>query len=77
VRRAGDPVALNWVKRRLKCDNADCGRNTFTERCAAVPSGHLLTQRLREQCASEVAHGAFAARADAMLDPPPAPVAAR
>jgi hypothetical protein len=67
VRRAGDPVALNWVKRRLKCDNADCGRNTFTGRCAAVPYGHRLTQRLREQCASEVAHGAFAVLPWALL----------
>ena len=55
VRRAGDPVALNWVKRRLKCDNAGCPRKTFTERCPAVPAGHRLVARLREQCASEVA----------------------
>jgi transposase len=95
VRRAGDPVALNWVKRRLKCDNAACPRRTFTERCPAVPSGHRLTPRLRGQCASEVAdrgvtpaeaarhagvswpvaHDAFAARADALLDGDPAPVA--
>jgi hypothetical protein len=27
----GGPVALWWVKRRLKCDNADCARKTFTE----------------------------------------------
>jgi transposase len=94
VRRAGDPVALNWVKRRLKCGNADCPRKTFTERCPAVPSGHRVTPRLRGQCASEVAdrgvtpaeaarqagvswpvaHDAFAARADAVLDAPPAPV---
>jgi transposase len=94
VRRAGDPVALNWVKRRLKCENAGCPRKTFTERCPAVPSGHRVTPRLRGQCASEVAdrgvtpaeaarhagvswpvaHGAFAARADALLDAPPAPV---
>jgi transposase len=94
VARAGDPVALSWVKRRLKCGNADCPRKTFTERCPAVPSGHRLTPRLREQCASEVAdrgitpaeaarhagvswpvaHDAFAARADAMLDRTPGPV---
>ncbi len=95
VRRAGDPVALNWVKRRLKCGNAGCPRKTFTERAPAVPCGDRVTPRLREQCASEisdrgitpaeaarhagvswpVAHEAFAARADAVLDGGPAPVA--
>ena len=95
MRRAGDPVALNWVKRRLKCGNAGCPRRTFTERCPAVPSGQRLVPRLREQCAAEVAgrgitpaeaarhagvswpvaHGAFAARADAMLGGDPEPVA--
>jgi transposase len=95
VRRAGDPVALNWVKRRLKCGNAGCPRRTFTERCPAVPSGQRLVPRLREQCAAEVAdrgitpaeaarhagvswpvaHGAFAARADATLGGDPEPVA--
>jgi transposase len=95
VRRGDDPVALRWVKRRLKCENADCPRRTFTERAPAVPPGRRLTPRLRERCAAEVAdrgvtpaeaarhagvswpvaHDAFAARADAMLDAPPAPVA--
>jgi transposase len=95
VRRAGDPVALNWVKRRLKCGNAACPRKTFTERCPAVPPGCRVLPRLREQCAAEVAdrgvtpaeaarhagvswpvaHGAFAARADPLLEQPPAPVA--
>jgi transposase len=95
VRRAGDPVELNWVKRRLKCESAACPRGTFTERSPAVRSGHRVVPRLREQCASEVAdrgitpaeaarhagvswpvaHGAFAARADAILGEGPAPVA--
>ncbi|HEX9041360.1 MAG TPA: ISL3 family transposase [Trebonia sp.] len=95
VRRAGDPVGLYWVKRRLKCGNASCPRRTFTERVPAVPPAARVLPRLKEQCADEVAgrgitpaeaarhagvswpvaHDAFAARADAVLDAPPAPVA--
>ena len=55
VRRAGDPVDLNWVKRRLKCENGACGRGTFTEQVPAVPPGCRVLPRLREQCAAEVA----------------------
>ena len=55
VRRAGDPVELNWVKRRLKCVNASCSRRTFTERVPAVPPGCRVLPRLKEQCAGEVA----------------------
>jgi len=95
VRRAGDKVALSWVKRRLKCGNAACPRKTFTERIEGVPPGCRVMPRLLGQCASEVAdrgiseaeaarhagvswpvaHGAFAARADGLLEAPPAPVA--
>ena len=31
VRRAGDQVAVWWVKCRWKCDEPGCGRKTFTE----------------------------------------------
>jgi len=55
VRRAGDQVGLNWVKRRLKCDNDDCGRKTFTERVPAVPPGCRVLPRLKDQCAGEIA----------------------
>ena len=55
VRRAGDPVELNWVKRRLKCENAACGRRTFTERVPGIPPGCRVLPRLKEQCAGEVA----------------------
>lgn len=55
VRRAGDPVVLNWVKRRLRCVNPGCPRKTFTERVPAVPPGCRVLPRLREQCAAEVA----------------------
>jgi len=55
VRRAGDKVALSWVKRRLKCGNAGCPRKALTERLPAVAPGGRATGRLLEQCASEVA----------------------
>jgi hypothetical protein len=70
--------------------NAACPRKTFTEQVPAVPPGCRVTPRLREQCAAgvadgasprhagvswPVAHGAFAARADALPDGDPAPVA--
>ncbi|HEY4153062.1 MAG TPA: ISL3 family transposase [Pseudolysinimonas sp.] len=55
VRRGGDPVELNWVKKRLKCENAACVRKTFTERVPAVPPGCRVLPRLKEQCAGEVA----------------------
>ena len=50
VRRAGDPVDLNWVKKRLKCVNGACPRKTFTERIEAVPARCRVSPRLREQC---------------------------
>jgi transposase len=55
VRRAGDPVELHLVKRRLKCGNPACGRKTFTERVPGIPPGCRVLPRLREQCAREVA----------------------
>jgi len=55
VRRAGDPVQLNWVKRRLKCENSACRRKTFTERVPGIPPGCRVLPRLKEQCAGEVA----------------------
>ena len=55
VRRAGDPVGLQWVKRRWKCRNGDCARKTFTEWVPAVPPRCRITGRLREQAGAEVA----------------------
>jgi transposase len=55
VRRAGDPVDLNWVKCRLKCENESCGRRTLTERIPVVPPGARVLPRLKDQCAGEVA----------------------
>lgn len=54
VRRAGDPVDLNWVKRRLKCGNRACPRKTFTERIPVVPPRARVLPRVKEQCAGEV-----------------------
>ena len=95
VRRAGDQVAVWWVKCRWKCDEPGCGRKTFTEWLPQVPPRCRLTARLREQAGTEVsergippaeaarhagvswpvAHEAFAAAADPVLDQAPAPVA--
>jgi transposase len=55
VRRGDDHVDLRWVKRRLKCGNADCPRRTFTERIEAVLPGCRVTERLREHCGRETA----------------------
>jgi transposase len=95
VRRAGDRVAVWWVKCRWKCGEPGCGRKTFTEWLPQVPPRCRLTARLREQAAAEVAergitpseaarhagvswpvaHDAFAAAADPVLEQAPAPVA--
>jgi transposase len=48
-------MALSWVKRRLKCGNADCPRKTFTERIPAVAPGGRVTGRLLDHVAGEVA----------------------
>jgi transposase len=47
VRRAGDPVAVRWVKRRWKCQDERCERKTFTERLPQVPPRCRITRRLR------------------------------
>ena len=95
VRRAGDRVAVWWIKRRRKCDEPSCGRKTFTDWLPQVPPRCRLTARLREQAGTEVsehgitpagaarhagvswpvAHAAFAAAADPVLEQAPAPVA--
>jgi len=49
-----DPVALRWFKRRLKCDNPDCARATFTEASGQVPTRARCTPRLREHVAALV-----------------------
>jgi transposase len=54
TRRGGDPVRVQWVKRRWKCDEQGCPRKTFTEWLPQVPPRCRLTARLREQAAAEV-----------------------
>jgi hypothetical protein len=49
VRRAGDLVAVWWVKSRWKCGEPGCARKTFTEWLPQVPPRCRLTARLREQ----------------------------
>jgi transposase len=55
VRRGGDRVWVCWVKRRWKCQEPSCARKTFTETVPQVPARCRLTERLREQVATEVA----------------------
>ena len=94
VRRAGDAVALCWVKRRRTCGNPGARARRSPSR-PALPPRCRITARLREQAAYEVAergitpaeaarhagiswpvaHEAFAAAADPVLDQPAAPVA--
>ena len=54
VRRAGDPVAVWWVKSRWKCGEPGCDRKTFTEWLPQVPPRCRLTARLREQAGAEI-----------------------
>jgi len=95
VRRGRDKVDVCLVKRRLKCDEQDCARKTFTEWVPQVPPRCRLTGRLRELAGAEiaergitpaeaargngvswpVAHDAFAAAADPVLEQALAPVA--
>jgi transposase len=94
ARRAGDRVAVWWVKSRWKCGEQGCGRKTFTEWVPQVPPRCRLTSRLRRQAGAEVAdrgitpaeaarhagvswpvaHDAFAAAADPVLEQALAPV---
>jgi hypothetical protein len=54
VRRAGDQVAVWWVKRRWKCQDERCPRKTFTESLPQVPPRCRLTARLRGQAGAGV-----------------------
>jgi transposase len=49
------PVVLRWHKRRWRCREALCPRQTFTETIAQVPHRARTTTRLREACADAVA----------------------
>jgi transposase len=49
------PVLLRWHKRRWRCREASCDRQTFTESIPQVPHGARTTTRLRAACADAVA----------------------
>jgi transposase len=49
------PVHLRWHKRRWRCREGSCARQTFTETIAQVPHGARTTTRLRQACADAVA----------------------
>jgi transposase len=54
VARGLDAVQVRWVKRRWKCETAECGRKTFTEWVPQVPPRCRLTGRLRELAVEEI-----------------------
>ncbi len=55
LRRGLDAVTVCWVKRRWRCEDRACARQTFTESVPAVPPRCRMTSRLRELAGAEVA----------------------
>lgn len=55
LRYGSAPVLLRWHKRRWRCREAGCARQTFTETIHQVPLGARTTTRLRVACADAVA----------------------
>ncbi len=55
LRRGLDEVSVCWLKRRWKCVEPACPRQTFTERLPQIPPRCRLTGRLRELAGAEVA----------------------
>jgi hypothetical protein len=53
----GEPVLLQWRKRRWRCRTADCPRQSFTEQVPAVPARARTTTRLRTRLATAVEDG--------------------
>jgi transposase len=53
----GRGVKLLWHKRRWRCRNPDCGRDSFTEHVASVPARSRMTTRLRAAAGAAVADG--------------------
>ena len=54
---AGRRTALTWTKRRWRCRNEACPRQTFTEALPSIPSRHRLTARSRGAIGAAVADG--------------------
>ena len=55
VRACGQDVDFRLVKRRMRCEGADCPRKTFTESVPQVPPRCTITRRLAEHAGAEVA----------------------
>jgi transposase len=53
----GEFAMVLWRKRRWRCRNEDCDRQTFTEQVAQVPAGMRTTTRLRTALAVAVEDG--------------------
>jgi transposase len=53
----GEPVLLQWRKRRWRCRTAECPRQSFTERVPEVPARARTTTRLRTRLATAVEDG--------------------
>ena len=54
---SGQAVELWWRKRRLRCLEPPCPRQTFTQQSDAIPARARLTTRLREALATAIASG--------------------
>lgn len=52
---AGRRTSLTWTKRRWRCEESDCPRQTFTESLPQIPSRARLTCRLRQDTGAAVA----------------------
>jgi len=53
----GEPVLLQWRKRRWRCRTAECPRRSFTEQVPEVPARARTTTRLRTRLATAVEDG--------------------
>lgn len=54
---AGSLTRLRWYKRRWRCDEPACPRESFTESVGQVPVRSRLTGRLRQAAGAAVADG--------------------
>ncbi|WP_219539950.1 ISL3 family transposase [Nonomuraea guangzhouensis] len=53
----GRRCALRWRKRRWRCDQVSCPRQTFTEQVPQIPARSRLTLRLRQASGAAVGDG--------------------
>lgn len=64
---AGRPVVLVFARRRWRCPDPDCGRNTWSEQVSEIPARSSLTRRARARIA-EMVHGGGDTVADAACE---------